>query len=69
MRVRPDIHPLPGDELHRSHLVEEDERPDHLPLELRQRPAHREAAQVAHPRHHDQFQRVAGPRIAQDRIV
>ena len=32
MRVRAHVHALPGDELRRAHLVEEDERPDHLAL-------------------------------------
>ena len=32
MRVRTDIQPLPVQELARPHLVEEDERADHLPL-------------------------------------
>ena len=41
MGMRPHVHPLPGDELHRAEMVEEDERPDHLALAVRQRAAHR----------------------------
>jgi hypothetical protein len=69
MQVRAHVHALAGDELHRSHLVEEDERANHLPLELRQRATHREAAQVAHPRHNDKFQCIAGLRIAEHGVV
>ena len=69
MRVRAHVHPLPGEELHRPHLVEEDERADHLPLDLRQRAADGEAAEVAHARHDDQFQRVAGLRVAEHGVV
>ena len=51
MRMRPHVHALPGDELHRAHLVEEDERADHLALAVRQGAAHLEAAEVAGARH------------------
>ena len=69
MRVRPHVHALAGHELHRSHLVEEDEGANHLPLHLRQRAADREAAQVAHSRHHHEVQRIAGCGIAKYRVV
>ena len=69
MRMRPHVHALAGDELHRPHLVEEDERPDHLPLAMRQRAPHLEAAEIAHARHDDELQRVAGALVAEDRIV
>ena len=69
MRMRAHIHALPGDELHRPQLVEEDERPDHLPLAMRQRAAHLEAAEVAGARHDDEFERVAGALVAQDRVL
>jgi hypothetical protein len=46
-------------------MVEEDERPDHLPLAMRQRAAHRKAvAEIAGARHDDQIERVAGLGIA-----
>ena len=62
--------PLAGDELHRPHLVEEDERPDHLALAVRQGAAHGKAvAEVAHARHHDQFERVAGVLVAEHRVL
>ena len=51
VRVRPHVDALAGQELGRPGLVEEDERPDHLPLRRRQRAAHLEAAEVAGARH------------------
>ena len=70
MGMRPHIHPLPGDELHGPEMIEEDEGPDHLALAMRQRAAHLEAAaQIAHARHDDEIERVAGFGIAQDGIV
>ena len=69
MGMRAHVDALPGDELHRSHLVEEDERADHLPLAMRQRAAHLEAAEVAGARHDDELQRVAGLLVAEDRVA
>jgi hypothetical protein len=70
MRMRPDVHALAGDELHRAEMIEEDERADHLPLAVRQRAAHREAiAKIADARHDHQLQRLAGCQIAEHRIV
>ena len=63
MRMRPHVDALAGQELRRPRLVEEDERPDHLPLRRRQRPAHLEAAEVAGARDDqrlDRVDRVAG---------
>ena len=51
MGMRADVDALARDELHRSHLVEEDERPDHLPLRRGKRAANLEVADVARPRH------------------
>ncbi len=51
MGMRADVHPLAGDELSRSHLVEEDERPDHLALRRGKRAANLETADVARSRH------------------
>ncbi len=66
MRVRPHVEPLPGDELNRPHLVEEDEGTDHLPLAVRQRAAHGEAvAQIAHARNDDELERIAGALVAE----
>jgi hypothetical protein len=44
--VRPHVQTLPGEELARPHLVEEDERADHLPLACGQGAADLEAADV-----------------------
>jgi hypothetical protein len=70
MRMRAHVHAAPGNELHRAHLIEEDERADHLPLAVRQRPPHRKAvAEVAHPRNDDQFERVARIFVAEHGIL
>ena len=58
VRVRPYVDPLAEQELGRPHLVEEDERPNHLPLCRRQRPAHLETAEVAGPRHDHHIDRL-----------
>ena len=60
VRVRPHVDALAGDELRRPGLVEEDERPDHLPLRRRQRAAHLEAAEVAGARHDQRLDGVDG---------
>ncbi len=59
MRVRPHVHALSGNELHRAEVVEEDERADHLALAVGQRAAHLEAAKVAGTRHDHEFHGVA----------
>ena len=60
MRMRAHVHALPAHELHRPHLVEEDEWADHLALGMGQRAAHGKAvAKVAHARDDDQFERIA----------
>src|SRR5687768_18364729 len=70
MGMRPHIHALPGDELHRPEMIEEDEGADHLPPAMWQGAAHREAAaQVAHARHDDEVESVAGFLVAQDGIA
>ena len=68
VRMRAHVHALAGDELHRSHLIEEDEGTDHLPLAVRQRAAHFEAAEIARARHDDQLQRIAGVLVAEDGV-
>ncbi len=65
VRVRAHVDAVSGDELHRAHLVEEDERPDHLALAVRQRAAHLEPAEIAHPRHDRKLQRIAGMLVAE----
>jgi len=60
--MRPHVDALPGQEFGRAHLVEEDERPHHLPRLRGQRAAHLEAAQIARARHDhglDRIHRVA----------
>ena len=70
VRMRAHVHAAAGHELHRAHLVEEDERADHLALGVRQGAADGKAvAEVAHPRHHDQFERVAGRLVAEHRVL
>ena len=55
MRMRADVQPAPGEELARPHLVEEDERPDHLPLLRREGAADLEAAHVVGARQKHEF--------------
>ncbi len=44
--------------------------PDHLPLAVGQSAAHSKAiSEIARPRNDHQFERVAGLRIAKDRVV
>ena len=70
MRMRADIHAAPGHELHRAHLIEKDEGPDHLAPAMRQGPAHGKAvAEIAHARNHDQLERIARMLIAQHRVL
>jgi hypothetical protein len=54
------IHSLSDKELHRPHLIEEDERADKLTLIIRHGAPHSKAvAQIAHARDDDQFERIA----------
>jgi hypothetical protein len=64
MRMRPHIDTLPGAELDRPEMVEEDERPDHPPLDVRQRTAHREAAKIDAARHDHEVDGIARRRVA-----
>jgi hypothetical protein len=70
MGMRANVHALAGDELHRSHLIEEDERADHLTSGVRQRTVHgKTAAQIAHARNDNQVERIAGPFVAEYRVL
>src|ERR1700722_1967895 len=70
MRMRAHVHAPPGHELHRTHLIEEDERPDHLPFAVRQRAANGKAVtEIAHPGNDDQFKRIARVFVAEHRIL
>ena len=56
-------------ELGRPHLIEEDERSDHLLAGRGQRAAHGEAAEVAGARHDHLLDGIAGARIAGHGVV
>jgi len=64
MRMRPHIHAGPEQEFGRTHLVEKNERPNHLSLPGRERPPHGKAAEVACARHSDHVDCVASERVA-----
>ncbi len=53
MRMRAHVDTVPGQEVRRPHLVEEDERPHHLPLWRWQSAAHLEAAEITGARDDD----------------
>jgi hypothetical protein len=54
------VYAVSSKELHRPHLIEEDERTDQLTLLVRHCAAHgKTVAQIAHARDHDQFERIA----------
>ncbi len=60
MRMRPDIDALARGEAGRSHLVQEDERADHLSFGDRQDAGDFEAAEIASPRRDDGLDRLIG---------
>ena len=68
VRMRPHVDALAGEKLGRSHLIEEDEGPDHLPARRRQRAAHREAAEVAGARDDEGLDRIGGDRVGRNGI-
>ena len=55
------INPLPCQKFGRTHLIEKDERPHHLPLRRRQRAAHLESAKITGARHDFTGQLALGP--------
>ena len=70
MRMRANVHAPPRDELHRPHLIEKDEGPDHLPFAVGQRAADGKAvAEIAHARDYDEFDCIAGMLVAEHRIL
>jgi hypothetical protein len=70
MRMRTHVHALAGDVLNGAEMIEEDERPDHLTLAMRQCAPHRKAVtEIAGARHDDEIERVAGFGIAEHGIV
>ena len=68
MGMRPHVDALAGAELDRPEMVEEDEGPDHAPLDMGQRAADREAAEIDAARHDHEIDGIAGGRIAGSRI-
>ena len=68
MGMRADVDALAGDELGRPHLVEEDERPDHLALRRGKRATNLEIADVARPRHDQGLDRLDGDGVGTDGI-
>ena len=64
VRVRAHVDAIADQELRGPHLVEEDERPDHLLLRRRQRAAHLEGAKIAGARHDHMLDGIAGELIA-----
>jgi len=67
--MRAHAHPCAEQELGRAHLVEEDERPDHLTLVGGERAPNLEAAEVARPRDDDRLDGVAGQLVTRLWIV
>src|SRR5262249_10317713 len=68
VRMRPYIDPLANRKFRRPHLIPKDERPNHLPLCRRKRPADIEAAEIADARYDYDVERITGPAIARDRV-
>ena len=58
MRMWPHIDALPGQQLCRPGLIEEDERSDHLPFRRRQGASDLEIAKVSGPRNDQGFDRI-----------
>jgi hypothetical protein len=64
MGVRTHIHAVTRRHSGRSHLIEKDEGPDHLPLTRWQGTMHGEIADIAYARFNYEFERVTGFGIA-----
>ncbi len=60
MGMRADVDAVARDELSRSHLVEDDERPDHRALRRGKRVANLEITDVARSRHDQRVDRLDG---------
>src|SRR5260370_17094334 len=59
VRARTHVEPLPCQELNRPHLIEEDERTDHLALAVRERASDREPiAAITPPRNSHERERL-----------
>ncbi len=68
MGMRADVDAPARDELSRSHLVEEDERPDHLALRRGKRAANLEITDVARSRHDQGFDGLDGDGVGTDGV-
>ena len=68
MGMRPHVDALAGAELDRPEMIEEDERADHAALDVGQRAADREAAEIDAARHDHEIDGVGGRRVAGGRI-
>jgi hypothetical protein len=64
MRMRPHVDAVPGAELGRPEMVEDDERPDHARAPRRQRAMHLKAAEIDRARHDHLLDGVTRWRIA-----
>ncbi len=69
MRMRPHVDAFAGVEHRRPEMIEEDKRPDHTPLGMRQRAADRKVTQIDTARHDDEINGVAGGGIAGGRVL
>ena len=68
MRMRAHVDALVRQKFRRSHLVEEDERPDHLTFDRRQCAAHLHLAQIHGARHDQGFDGIDGVAVPQNGI-
>src|SRR5437764_5742372 len=64
MRMRPHIDALPALELRRAKMIEEYERSDRAPVDMRQRPADREPIEVDRARDDHGFKCITGVPVA-----
>ena len=69
VRMRPNIQPLPSDKLNRAEMIEEDKRPHHLTLAVREGPSDLEPTEITNARDDHQFEGVAGSGITEDGVM
>src|SRR5262249_11670373 len=69
MGMRTYVHPGTDEELGRAHLIEEDERADHLPARGGEGAGDRETAEIAGARYNHLLEGVAGALVAGNGIV
>ena len=68
MRMRPHVDALAAAKLRRPEMIEEDEWADHAPIDMRQRAADREVADVDAAGHDHEIDGVGGPLVAGRRV-